>query len=880
MPLSAGTRLGPYEILAPIGAGGMGEVYKAKDTKLDREVAIKILPNALARDPERLARFEREAKVLASLNHPNIATIYAIEESPEGKAIAMELVPGQTLKGPLVIETALNYAKQIAEALEAAHEKGITHRDLKPANVLITPEGVVKVLDFGLASVPSREAGSDPQNSPTLTIAATQAGMIMGTAAYMSPEQAAGKPVDRRADIWSFGVVVWEMLTGKRLFEGETVSHTLADVLRRPVEFDKLPAETPATIRRLLRRCLDRDVKHRLQWIGEARIALNDAGKEPEPARQPRGVTMPWTVAVVFAIAAAASTWAWWRQPAPDVRSLRVSVEAPPDTHFTNPYFGTAVSPDGRLLVFTAARASAGAPTLWLRPMDSLTARELPGTDGGNGMFWSPDSKSIGFVADGKLKRVDVLGGSPQVLCDAPGFEGGSWNQDGAILFSSNGAIQRVSAAGGAPTAVTIPDTSRQETEHRSPYFLPDGKSFLFTIASANQSAQGIHVATLDAPKQRVRLAASNAKAVYAPPRGGRPGYLLWLRDLTLVAQRFDAGKTRVEGDPIPVAEDVAAANIGSGRRSAYWTSDTGLLLYRSGGGIGAQLNWVGRDGKREVVTAVGTDPQSGDPRISPDGARVALHRSISGAHNIWLYELARGVMTRLTFDPGNDTDPVWSPDARQIAFASDRGGTRQIYRKDSGGAGPEERLTDGPNPKVPMDWSRDGRYILYQQQDPKNGWDIWALPLQGDRKPVPVLQTPFNEQSPQFSPDGKWVAYESNESGADQVYIQSFPPSGGKWQVSTNGGQEPRWRGDGKEIYYYASERIWAAGVRTAAGRVEVDSPRGLFPDAFFPGPDYYYDVTRDGQRFLELQLPSALNDQSSNALIVVSNWQASLKQ
>src|ERR1700674_4294224 len=452
MPLSVGDRLGPYEILAPIGAGGMGEVYRARDTKLDREVAIKVLPAALAQDPERLSRFEREAKVLAALNHPNIAQIYGLEQ----RALVMELVPGETLKGPLPIETALNYAKQIAEALEAAHEKGSTQRDQNPANIMITPAGVVKVLDFGLAAVtqPSAASEGDPANSPTLTMHATKAGMIMGTAAYMSPEQASGKPVDKRADIWSFGVVLWEMLVGHRLFDGETISHVLADVLRGPIDLDKLPKETPLAIRNLLRRCLDRDVKNRLRDIGEARVAIDNAGKEPEVAAAaapvPRHGKLPWAAAgLMTLVAAGIAGYSLMRSTPPPLVS-QFTVDAPPDTAFTNPFAATAVSPDGRYLVFGARRGSA-TPSLWLRPLDSLAARPLPGTEGANFPFWSPDSKSIAFFADGKLKRVEAAGGAPLVLCDAgeagSASAGGTWSRDGIILFGGTDGLRRVPAS-------------------------------------------------------------------------------------------------------------------------------------------------------------------------------------------------------------------------------------------------------------------------------------------------------------------------------------------------------------------------------------------------------------------------------------------------
>jgi Tol biopolymer transport system component/predicted Ser/Thr protein kinase len=875
VPLSVGDKLGPFEILAPIGAGGMGEVYRARDTKLDRDVAIKVLPHLLANDPERLARFEREAKVLAALNHPNIAQIYGLEQ----RALVMELVEGETLKGPLPIETTLNYARQIADALEAAHEKGITHRDLKPANIMVTPAGVVKVLDFGLAAVTQDPASgsTDPSNSPTLTMRATQAGMIVGTAAYMSPEQASGKPVDKRADIWSFGVVLWEMLTGRRLFEGETISHTLADVLRGPIDFEKLPKETPRAIRDLLRRCLDRDVKNRLRDIGEARVAIANVEKQPEATAAavpvPQRRILPWAAAALMTLVAAGVSGYFLTRPAPLPLVSQFSVVAPPDTAFTNTFAATAVSPDGRYLVFGARRGST-TPSLWLRPLDSLAARPLPGTEGGNFPFWSPDSKSIAFFADGKLKRVEPAGGAPLVLCDheedVAASVGGTWNRDGIILFGGTDGLRRVPASGGQPVPLTTTDVSRQEAGHGYPQFLPDGKHFLYFIQSGSPSTQGVYAGSLDRPQDRIQVVRTAVKAIYTQPVASYSGYLLWLREQTLLAQRFDLGKLLLEGDPAPVAEDIA---VNAPQRAAFWTSDAGLLVYRNGGAGSQKLVWMSRDGKR---TEQGGMDIYNSLRLSPDGRRVAFGRGLATA-NIWLLEFARSVLTRLTFGTKADINPVWSPDGRQIAFSSNRSGVFQIYRKDAGGGGQEEQLTSGPNDKYVTDWRRDGKYLLYTQADPKTSLDLWALPLDGDRKPAPVLQSPFLESGGQFSADGRWIVYNSTESGRTEVYIRAFPTSAGKWQISNRGGAIPRWRADGKELFYVSPDfKMMAVTIRASAAGVEADTPRELFT-ALVAGVISPYDVAADGQRFLLMELPQAQG--GAAPLTVVLNWQAGLK-
>ncbi len=865
MPLSAGTRLGSYEILAPVGAGGMGEVYRAKDTKLKREVALKVLPNSFASDPERMARFQREAEVLASLNHPNIAQIYGVEE----RALVMELVPGESLKGPLPLETALNYAKQLADALEAAHEKNIIHRDLKPANIMITPAGVVKVLDFGLAAVAQSSDSSDPAHSPTLTISPTRAGMILGTAAYMSPEQAAGKPVDKRADIWSFGVLLWEMLTGQRLFDGETISHTLADVLRAEIDFAKLPKETPASIRGLIRRCLDRDVKTRLRDIGEARVAIQNVGKEPEvplaaAPSQPRSGWFAWILAGLFVVSTLGLSLVHFRERASEPQVFEYALPAPEGTRLDE----FALSPNGRYLVMRAV-GERGAQ-LWLHALDGQQTQPLPGTDDGAAYpFWSPDSNFIGFFAGRKLKKLAVTGGPVQTLCDAPSGRGGTWNQDGVIVFaaSNTGGLSRVSSTGGVPTQVT------EGSGLRFPVFLPDGRRFLYE--SPGEEA-GTYLGSLDSKEHR-RIVAGLSSPAYQPPTASdRNAYVLFVTESTLVAQPVDPKSLDRTGDVFPVAEQLTASNRFKDSYSIAPAS--GALVYRTGSLANQQLTWVNRQGK--VIAKIGEPAPYDDVAISPDGTQIAAHSD----GNIWLIDAMRGGRTRFTFGPGGGQSPVWSLDGSRVAFRVDRGGATELDQKASNGASEAERLlaSDQQLFKTPRGWSPDRSLLLYDVSDPKTKGDIWALALDGERKPTPLLRTEFNESHGMFSPDGRWFAYDSDESGRSEVYVRPFSrdslqasdardKTSGKWVISKNGGALLRWLK--KELVYVTPDRkIMSVEVSTAPV-FRAGEPQFLFQ---LP-PGASADVTTDGARFLVI-LPA--EEKQSTQLIVVTNWLARLKK
>jgi eukaryotic-like serine/threonine-protein kinase len=887
------TRLGSYEILARLGAGGMGEVYRARDTRLDREVAIKVLPAAVATDRERLARFEREAKVLASFNHPNIAQIYGLEESGETRALVMELVAGATLSVPQPIETALQYARQIAEALEAAHEKGITHRDLKPANIMIAAEGVVKVLDFGLASIPGREAGNDPANSPTMTIAATQAGIIMGTAGYMSPEQAAGKIVDKRSDIWSFGVVLWEMITGAKLFEGETISHTLADVLRAPIDFGKLPPSTPAPVAGLVKRCLDRDLRTRLRDIGEARIAIQEyladpkgANTAPRVERRPAKMAWaPWAVAAGFAVAAAALGFVAYRhaqEPPPMI--VRTSVLPPEKSTFVS-YSPPSISPDGRRLAFAAVQD--GKTSLWIRDVDSLAARSITGTDGAAFPFWSPDSQSVAFAADGKLKRIDISGGPALTLCPIQGnLHGGTWSHRGVILFPGSpvSGLSSVSDSGGTAVPVTTLDEAAGEISHRLPWFLPDGRHFLYSIRNRDQvTKSAIYVGDLDS-KERKPLLKREGQAAYVPASGLLIFASGGISEGPLFAQVMNASTFETTGNLIPIAESVDLST-GVWGQHQFSVSRDGVLVYASSGASNsAQLTWFDRSGK-VLGTVGGRDSGLRMGAISPDGKTVAADGSQSGSQEIWLHDLVRGTSSRLTFNPAGAGAmlPAWSPDGKSLIFGYfDSSHPMTIMRKAIRGGGVAEPAGspwgNPPRAVSNISWSRDGRYIIARLiPGGLTGADIWMLPLNPPgEKPRPYLQSNANEGAPNLSPPGDWLAYMSDETRRFEIYVQSFPNPGQKYQVSLNGGGTPVWSRDGKELFFIAADRqMMAVSINSSGGSLQIGTPRALFDSKLALLLNAGFDVDKDGRFLIPVQ-----EQGSAVPMTLAINWQAGLKK
>jgi serine/threonine protein kinase len=879
----------------------MGEVYRARDRKLDRDVALKVLPIAVAQDPERLARFEREAKSLAALNHPNIAQIYAVEDN----AIVMELVPGAPLHGPLPVETALEYAKQIASALEAAHERGIIHRDLKPGNAMVTPDGIVKVLDFGLAGRAGTDTSVSPDLSPTLTVRATQAGVIIGTAAYMSPEQAAGKAVDKRADIWSFGAILWELLVGGRLFDGETVSHTLADVLRAEIDFTKLPRGTPSSIRQLLGRCLDRDVKSRLRDIGEARVTIEKylngpktpsaelTGSEPRVAQ--RHTWLAWGVAAIAIAAAVMLAVIHFRERPSVSSSIRFHVMPPDGSPFVS---SIVLSPDGERFAFTASGPD-GRPVLWLQSLNSLHARQVPGTEGASpSSFWSPDSRYIVFGVNGfpgRLKRVDVAGGPPQTLADYRGaFRGGDWNVSGDIVFGTGNGIWHVSGAGGAPRQLTTLNPARQEGQHAGPSFLPGERTFVYLRASELDDMRGLYVGALElAPdaQSKTRLVAADSAPLFISAPGGA-GHVFFLQQRTLVAQALDE-RARLAATAIPVAD-----NVGNTSTFGWFSaSATGVLAYRTGRDANptSQLVWLDRKGTRLGQLGPAMEIGAAGVSLSADGKRVAITRTdpsaalvggaggLPGSH-IWVADVSRGIFSRLSADQASQTSHVMTPDGRVVFSTTLNAGIGDLYWTPATGVGmPEPLMTKSPTVKHPNGVSPDGRFLIYDDHTSQRQ-DLWILPLgppaSGERKPIPFLVTAADETFGQFSPDGRWIAYDSDESGTREVYVQGFAPDRvpaaavGKWQISTAGGEKPRWSRDGKELYYLSLDRKLMAVPVKAGSTFEPGLAVPLFETrvaSFFP-----YEVAADGKFLINMPIEAPLA--TASPVTMVLNWPAAV--
>ncbi len=861
----------------------MGEVYKAHDPRLGREVAIKVLPSAFSADPERLHRFEQEARAAAALNHPNILAVHDIGQHDGAPYIVSELLEGETLRerlhgGALPVRKAVEYAVQIAHGLAAAHEKGITHRDLKPENIFVTSDERVKILDFGLAKLtqaePSMAGASELPTTPPNTLP----GVVLGTIGYMAPEQVRGLTADHRSDIFAFGAILYEMLSGRRAFRGDTTADTMTAILKEdPPDLATSERHIPPALARIADHCLEKSPTARFKSADDLAFALEalsahsganeatiSATVTPKRKRRER---LAWALVAVAVLAVgvlAVPVTLYVRRAEAEPVVTRFDVVTPP----TSDAFSFALSPDGRQLVFVAT--AEGGSRLWLRPLDQVTARALAGTEDASMPFWSPDGRAIGFFADGKLKRLDLAGGALQVLADTPQGRGGTWNRDGVIVFgTANSGLMRVTATGGIPVPVTR-RTSGQDS-HRFPQFLPDDRRVLFTSELGQPDTNGVYLASLDGGEP-TRVLAEAVPAAYVPP-----GYLLWVRQGALFVQRFDAARATMGGEPVVVAQGVEG-----------FSESAGVLAHRADVSNRRQLVSVDRMGKELGVVGAPDEAVLASPDLASDGQRVAVSRIVQGNGDVWLIDIGRGLASRFTFNAVIESRPVWSPDGSRVVFGSERiAGVHDLFEKPTSGVTDEQPLLVTPQDKAALDWTPDGRVLLYSTQDPKTASDLWALPLIGERKPFPVVNTSFDEIAGQLSPDGRWLAYASNESGRYEIYLRPFPEPGGKWQISTTGGIQPRWRRDGQELFYVAPDtRLMAAPIRpaSAARTVETGTPVALFPTrlassggAIFAtgfASRAQYAVAADGRFLMNVAVEGA----TASPITIVLNWAAGL--
>ncbi len=898
-----GNTLGHYQIAERLGEGGMGIVYRAEDTRLHRHVAIKVLPDEFAQDAERLARFEREAQLLASLNHPNVAAIHGLEESGGKRFLVMELVDGQTLaqrlqKGPLPVGEALRVCHRIAEGLEAAHEKGVIHRDLKPANVMITADEKVKILDFGLAKALACESQADATHSPTITEAMTQAGTILGTAAYMSPEQAKGKPADRRADIWAFACILFECLTGKAAFKGETLTETLAKILEGTPDWNLLPAATPWWTKDLLHRCLQRNLRERLQHIGDARIEIGESGVRDafsmEKAPAPRRFSPVWLVAYMGAALLAGLlidrvlTWYFHPPSAAAVVTSTITIEP---GHWLDGMramqrpsrTAMVISGDGRFIVYSASEenpAPQATPRLFLRRMDQSEAKAIAGTEGGINPFLSPDDRWVGFWADRKLKKIPVEGGVATTLCDAASIFGANWGHH-SIVFADGIAsgLSSITAEGGQPATLTRPDPKREETSHRLPFWLPNGTAVLFTVMRQGWDSQpSVALLRLATGEWHVLLHDA-ADARYVPT-----GHLVFLRQGTLMAVQFDPARQEVIGQPSPLAENVMQAFfnhfIYHTAAGQFSVSATGSLVYAAGGIAPDRKNsleWVDQRGVEEPVTDLRFPFSS--PRLSPDGHRIA-YVALGREGQVWIYDLTRGTNSRLTRE-GRATFEIWAPDGKRILFSWQKSLAPNLFWQPYDGSSPMERVTTSECNQHPGAWSSDGKTVALTEWHPADTLHDIAVWDARSGRVTPFLNSPFSEKFPEFSPDGRWIAYTSDESNRNEVYVRPFPGPGLKQQISSDGGTEPLWARDGKQLFYRNQQsQFWVVDVRTEGG-FATSRPRLLFEKLGFSSGDPIrdYDLSLDGKRFLMVKLDQR-NPTPVTEMILVQNWFEELKR
>ena len=875
MALTPGTHLGPYEITAQIGAGGMGEVYRATDSHLKRSVAIKVLPASVAGDADRLARFQREAEVLAALNHPNIAAIYGLEKTGDFTALVMELVEGEDLsahiaRGAIPLGEALPIAKQIADALEAAHEQGIIHRDLKPANIKVRADGTVKVLDFGLAKAmgPVGTSSADVMNSPTLTARATQMGMIIGTAAYMAPEQAKGKAVDRRADIWAFGVVLYEMLTGRRAFEGEDISTTLAAVLMREPEWTALPATTPPALVTLIQRCLERDPKQRLRDIGEARLLLSNPqsmnGRPAVAASGPvatRSRIDPRLAVGALAFAGVAAIGAWVLKPvpvSPRAPLAQFAITLAKDQSYTRTTDRViAISPDGSRIAYVASGQ------LFVRALDQLEPVVVAGVRDPREVFFSSDSQWIGFYMNAKIWKVAITGGAPVPVCDTLPPLGASWTGD-EILFGQGVGIMRVPATGGTPELL-IPSAAGQGFVS-NPWRVPGSSEVLFSRSTNLGTWDGADIVVAD-PKGGERVIVRGGSDARLLPTG----HLVYGRRGELLVVPVDPATLGTAGTPMVLLGGIPGSTAGLTGVRQYGISDTGTLVYVSGGvEESTDLVWADRTGREDIIT---TETQASYPRISPNGQRIAYSATVAGNLDVYVLEWARKAKSRLTFDTAQDQAPVWSADGKRIIYASGRDGASNLYWQPADGTGSAERLTTGPNQQWPYAVTHDNTTLLYIELGPKTSFDIYAISLTGDRKPRPLLTSAADERRPTISPDDKWMAYQSDESGSFEIFVRPYPAvNEGRWQVSAGGGASPLWGVNPREIFYRLGQTIMRAGVSTTPAFAPA-TPSVLFGSNMMPDAGgIQYALAPNGERFVMIK-SHATGDVRSEYRVAL-NW------
>ncbi len=927
MPLPAGTKVGPYEILSPLGVGGMGEVYRARDAKLSRDVALKVISPQFATDTERMGRFQREAQVLASLNHPHIAAIYGFEDTSGIAALVMELVEGPTLaerihSGAIPIDESLVIARQIADALECAHEKGIVHRDLKPANIKLNAADNVKVLDFGLAKALQDDASSaDIHNSPTLTMGSTKAGVILGTAAYMSPEQAKGKSADRRADIWSFGVVLYEMLTGQQAFGGETVSDSLASVIKDAPDFTKLPAQTPQRIRELLSRCLQKDPKQRVQAIGDARIVLEEAIQDVksgssssgsvatpgssianaqtqshapnEPPTKSTTRLLPWLIAAALALGLVAALSALWHAPhSAEARTVELALPIPPGQALDQSNGAAfAFSPDGSRIAYVVAPAEGGEGRLYVRDLDKSDAVELEGAGPAAAPFFSPDGQWIGYFGDSKLKKISVRGGTPIALAGSTGYRGGDWSEDGTIVYPREftSGLYRIPAAGGEPAPITTLDPARREITHRWPQFLPGGQALIFTASSDNNffSHANVEAASVKDGKSRV-LVENSYYGRYLPG-----GYLAYVSQGTLFVAPFDVNALKLTGTAIPILQHIASDLSNGGAQ--FSVARTGSVIFTSGRSEDDNLNMVLLDRKGNSKLLLANQGDAASPRFSPDGKKIAFQK---GSGGIWIYDIARGNTTPLTVDDYVATYPTWTLDGRHIVYArphvSAQTSSQTIFWRRADGSGGEQQLSpDSVLNAYPASWQPDGKTLAIRRLAPTQGGccEIWTFTVDADGKtsdPKPFLaNTPgADTHGPKlvdyasFSPDGKWLAYTSAQTGTLQIFVTSYPNPAGKWLVSSDFGWEAHWGKNGKEIFYVTGQEMMRVPYTIENGAFSAGKAEVLFGNNKFelrvPYPSF--DVSPDGEHFVMFQ-PTGTRNSGSTLPTVILNWMTQVR-